>query len=121
MTNFYIGQQVINIGTTATVVGFHKITGDLILEEPGTGRWIADPAKTLVCCVGPIPMMKAVAAWAEGKGMKCFVSMEQRMACGAGICLCCTVKVKDDGPDGYKNVRCCKEGPVFDSREVAWS
>ena len=52
--------------------------------------------------------------------MKCFVSMEQRMACGAGICLCCTVKVKDDGPDGFKNVRCCKEGPVFDSREVVW-
>ena len=46
MTNFYIGQQVINLGITATVVGFHKITGDLILEEPETGRWIADPAKT---------------------------------------------------------------------------
>ena len=30
------------------------------------------------------------------------------------------VKVKDDGPDGFKNVRCCKEGPVFDSREVVW-
>ena len=46
MTHFYIGQQVINLGTIATVVGFPKITGDLILEEPGTGRWIADPAKT---------------------------------------------------------------------------
>ena len=33
MTNFYIGQQVINLGITATVVGFHKITKDLILEE----------------------------------------------------------------------------------------
>ena len=81
---------------------------------------INDPEKTLVCCVGPIPMMKAVGAWASEKGLKCLVSMEQRMACGAGICLCCTVKVKDDGPDGYKNVRCCKEGPVFDSREVVW-
>lgn len=81
---------------------------------------IADPSKTLICCVGPIPMMKAVSIWAEGKGMNCLVSMEQRMACGAGICLCCTVKVKDDGPDGYKNVRCCKEGPVFDSKEVVW-
>ena len=46
MTHFYIDQQVINLGTIATVVSFHKITGDLILEEPGTGRWIADPAKT---------------------------------------------------------------------------
>ncbi len=46
MTNFYIGQQVINFGITATVVGFHKITGDLILEAPKIGKWIADPAKT---------------------------------------------------------------------------
>ena len=81
---------------------------------------ISDPSKTLICCVGPIPMMKAVSAWADEKGMKCLVSMEQRMACGAGICLCCTVKVKDEGPDGFKNVRCCKDGPVFDSREVVW-
>lgn len=81
---------------------------------------ISDPSKTLICCVGPIPMMKAVASWAAEKNMNCLVSMEQRMACGAGICLCCTVKVKDDGPDGFKNVRCCKDGPVFDSREVVW-
>ncbi len=81
---------------------------------------ISDPSKTLICCVGPIPMMKAVSAWAAEKNMNCLVSMEQRMACGAGICLCCTVKVKDDGPDGFKNVRCCKDGPVFDSREVVW-
>ena len=81
---------------------------------------ISDLSKTLICCVGPIPMMKAVSAWAQEKGMNCQVSMEQRMACGAGICLCCTVKVKDEGPDGFKNVRCCKDGPVFDSREVVW-
>jgi len=81
---------------------------------------ISDPSKTLICCVGPIHMMKAVASWAAEKNMNCLVSMEQRMACGAGICLCCTVKVKDDGPDGFKNVRCCKDGPVFDSREVVW-
>ena len=81
---------------------------------------IDDYGKTLVCCVGPVPMMKAVNAWCADKGIKCLVSMEQRMACGAGICLCCTVKVKDDGPEGYKNVRCCKEGPVFDGGEVVW-
>lgn len=81
---------------------------------------ISEPSKTLICCVGPIPMMKAVSSWAEEKGLKCLVSMEQRMGCGVGICLCCTVKVKDEGPEGFKNVRCCKEGPVFDSKEVVW-
>lgn len=81
---------------------------------------IDDPLKTLVCCVGPVPMMRAVSNWASDKGLKCLVSMEQHMACGAGICLCCTVKVKDEGPDGFKNVRCCMDGPVLDSREVVW-
>lgn len=81
---------------------------------------IDNTSKTLICCVGPVPMMKAVSAWAYEKGINCQVSMEQRMACGAGICLCCTVKVKDEDPDGFKNVRCCKDGPVFDSREVVW-
>lgn len=45
MTNFTIGQQVINLGITATVVDFHKITGDPILWAPGTGKWLADAAK----------------------------------------------------------------------------
>nr|MCR4689524.1 dihydroorotate dehydrogenase electron transfer subunit [Saccharofermentans sp.] len=66
-----------------------------------------------VFCVGPIVMMKAVGQWAASKGLKCFVSMEQRMACGIGICLCCIVKVKADNEDGYYNKRCCKDGPVF--------
>lgn len=50
MENFKIGQKVINYGITATVVGFHKTTGDfvldLVLEAPEVGRWLADPAKT---------------------------------------------------------------------------
>ena len=133
-------ETLTSLGKNVTVCEGFRNASQVILNKPGyvlttdsgdtgiKGTVIAgldtleikDPSNTLVCCVGPIPMMKAVGAWAGEKNMKCLVSMEQRMACGAGICLCCTVKVKDDGPDGYKNVRCCKEGPVFDSREVVW-
>ncbi len=45
MTNFTLGSQTINFGITATVVGRHEATGSLILEAPGIGRWLADPAK----------------------------------------------------------------------------
>ncbi len=45
MTDLHIGQQVINFGEKATVVDFHKITGDPILWAPGIGKWIADAAK----------------------------------------------------------------------------
>lgn len=75
----------------------------------------------VVMCVGPLPMMKAVGKWAEEKGLKCFVSMEQRMACGIGICLVCICKVKAEANgEEFKHVRCCKDGPVFPYEEVIW-
>ena len=80
---------------------------------------IAD--NTAVLCVGPLPMMKAVGSWAQSRGLKCFVSMEQRMACGIGICLVCVCKVKSE-QEGvpFDHVRCCKDGPVFPYEEVVW-
>lgn len=72
-----------------------------------------------VCCVGPLPMMKAVGEWATSVGLKCFVSMEQRMACGIGICLVCVCKLKAEAEgEEFKHVRCCKDGPVFPFEEV---
>ena len=53
MTRFIIGRQVKNFGVIATVIGFHSITGDLILEAAGIGKWIADPAK---CEPAPAPV-----------------------------------------------------------------
>ncbi|MCR5061326.1 MAG: dihydroorotate dehydrogenase electron transfer subunit [Saccharofermentans sp.] len=74
---------------------------------------------TVVCCVGPVPMMKAVGEWATGKGLRCFISMEQRMACGVGICLVCVCKIKaEEEGKPFEHVRCCKDGPVFDYKEI---
>lgn len=74
---------------------------------------------TTVCCVGPVPMMKAVGNWASGKGLKCYISMEQRMACGIGICLVCVCKKKaEEEGIPFEHVRCCKDGPVFEFGEV---
>ena len=64
---------------------------------------------------GPHPMLKAVNHIADSSGIPCQVSMEEHMACGIGVCLGCPVKVKSGG---YRMV--CKDGPVFDSKEIAW-
>ena len=64
---------------------------------------------------GPHPMLKAVSHIADTSGIPCQVSMEERLACGVGVCLGCPVKVKSGG---YKMV--CKDGPVFDAKEIAW-
>ncbi len=63
---------------------------------------------------GPTPMLKAVAAWAKEHETACEVSLEHKMACGIGACLCCV----EDTKDGHVCV--CKEGPVFSIDKLLW-
>jgi dihydroorotate dehydrogenase electron transfer subunit len=64
---------------------------------------------------GPHPMLAAVSHIAAEHAVPCYVSAEERMACGLGACMGCSIPMK---AGGYK--RACKEGPVFDSREIEW-
>lgn len=72
----------------------------------------------LIVACGPLPMLKATAAIAEQEGIACQVSLEQRMACGIGACLVCACRTVKDGREIHSHV--CKDGPVFDGREVIW-
>jgi dihydroorotate dehydrogenase electron transfer subunit len=63
---------------------------------------------------GPGPMMKAVAEIAKNKGIHCLASLENMMACGFGICLCCVAPTQEG------NKRVCYEGPVFDINYLKW-
>ena len=75
-------------------------------------------AEVIYAC-GPMPMLRALAAYAKEKGIDCYISMEERMACGIGACLACVCKSKEkDEHTNVNNKRICKEGPVFDAREV---
>ncbi|MBQ4370359.1 MAG: dihydroorotate dehydrogenase electron transfer subunit, partial [Oscillospiraceae bacterium] len=47
-----------------------------------------------------------------------YVSLEERMGCGVGACLVCSVKIKT--ADGWKYERVCRDGPVFNAEEVCW-
>ncbi len=71
---------------------------------------------TEVLACGPRPMLRAVAKTAEESGVPCLVSLEERMACGVGACLGCAVRMS-----GGKMKHVCKDGPVFDAREVDWN
>jgi dihydroorotate dehydrogenase electron transfer subunit len=67
-------------------------------------------------------MLKAIAEYAEAKGMEARISLEERMACGIGACLGCVCKSKEkDHHTNVNNMRVCKDGPVFDAREVKFS
>ena len=72
----------------------------------------------IIYACGPMVMLKGVAAIAEQNGIECQVSLEQRMACGVGACLVCVCRTVRDGKEIFSHV--CKDGPVFDSKEVAF-
>lgn len=72
----------------------------------------------IIYACGPKPMLKAISNYAKENNISCQVSMEQRMACGLGACVGCVIKIKEDDRIVFKKV--CKDGPVFDGKEVAW-
>lgn len=75
-------------------------------------------ADVIFAC-GPAPMLRAIKAYAEEKSIPCWISMEERMACGVGACLACVCKSKEiDSHSHVHNKRVCKDGPVFLSTEV---
>ncbi|MBR5116702.1 MAG: dihydroorotate dehydrogenase electron transfer subunit [Lachnospiraceae bacterium] len=83
------------------------------------------PCDVLFAC-GPMPMLRALAQFAEkqrqaGKDIRCYVSLEERMACGIGACLGCVTKTTAvDEHSRVRNARICVEGPVFDAEAIAW-
>lgn len=70
----------------------------------------------IIYTCGPVPMMKKVAEAAEKHGVKCQLSMEERMGCGIGACLVCACKVKYGEDWEYGHV--CSDGPVFWSDRI---
>lgn len=73
----------------------------------------------IIYACGPSPMLRAIKQYAEEKKIVCYVSMEEKMACGIGACLACVCQSKEvDGHSHVHNKRVCKDGPVFLSTEV---
>jgi dihydroorotate dehydrogenase electron transfer subunit len=77
--------------------------------EDGDAAWYA---------CGPQPMLRALAGRLESRGIEgAQFSLEERMACGFGVCQACIVP-RRERPPAYRLL--CMEGPVVDPREVAW-
>lgn len=73
----------------------------------------------VIYACGPAPMLRAVKEYASAHGILCYISMEERMACGIGACLACVCRTKEvDEHTHVHNTRICKDGPVFLAEEV---
>lgn len=75
-------------------------------------------ADVIYAC-GPTPMLKALKAYAAENGIECWISLEEKMACGIGACLGCVCHTKEiDHHSNVRNTRICKDGPVFLADDV---
>lgn len=99
------------VATDDGSLGYHGFVDALVRRE-----LTEDKAYDAVLACGPKPMLRNVARVAEEFGVPCLVSMEERMGCGVGACLVCACDMADGS---RKHV--CKDGPVFDSKEVDWN
>lgn len=100
----YISTEDGSVGTKGNVM-------DAIREN-------AIDADIIYAC-GPTPMLRVIKQYAEERNIVCYISMEERMACGIGACLACVCKSKEkDHHSNVNNKRICKDGPVFLSTEV---
>ncbi len=98
------------VATDDGSMGYHGFVDALVRQELEQ-----DKNYDAVLACGPKPMLRSVAKAAEKFGIPCQVSMEERMGCGVGACLVCACDMTDGS---RKHV--CKDGPVFDAKEVDW-
>lgn len=100
----YLATEDGSIGTKGNVI-------DAIRENALRGD--------IIFACGPTPMLGAIKTFAEETKMECYISMEERMACGIGACLACVCQSKEvDDHSHVHNKRICKDGPVFEASEV---
>jgi dihydroorotate dehydrogenase electron transfer subunit len=106
------------VATDDGSAGYRGFVTDRLLE------WIeqsdAAPDKLMICACGPEAMLARTAQIAAEKNIDCQVSMEQRMACGIGLCQSCAVECRVQGSTETIYKLCCEHGPVFDAKEVVF-
>jgi dihydroorotate dehydrogenase electron transfer subunit len=89
-----------------------------LVTQPLTAELKRSSARRKLFACGPTPMLKAVARLAAQFDVPAELSLDEHLCCGVGVCLTCVVPIKTDG--GWEYQRTCTEGPVFDSRRIAW-
>lgn len=108
-------KQVSNQLTITTDDGSYSQKGfaiDFLKKDIETGK-----IDSIYAC-GPLPMLRAVRELALEKNIPCQISLEERMACGLGVCLGCAVKTAKSSKEAPEYWHVCKAGPVFQAKDV---
>ncbi len=115
--NTFLTDDFIDLNTKLVLTsddGSLGIKGNVI-----DGMKQAQLSADVIFACGPTPMLRGIKAFAEERKITCYISLEERMACGVGACLGCVCKSKEiDDHSKVNNKRVCKDGPVFLAEEV---
>jgi len=104
--------QSLKIATDNGTAGHHGFVTQLLAQDLEES-----PGESVIYACGPHPMMRVVKSIAERYGVPAYLSMEETMGCGIGICIGCPIPgVTPDGQSTY--YLCCKDGPIFPSTVV---
>ncbi len=114
------GRWQVSVDDPVDVPAGQEAWTGLVTELAARHPALQDDRPRVVMSCGPLPLLKAVAAWAADKGWACHVSLEEHMGCGYGACKGCVVPVRDTSDAGWRNATCCQEGPVFPAAEIRW-
>jgi dihydroorotate dehydrogenase electron transfer subunit len=133
LSDFRKARATVRVATEDGSLGHRGLVTDLL---DSFLRSSVDGERSSVYACGPHPMLEAVARLAEHYRVPCQLSLEADMACGFGACMGCVIPVHSSGfmVHGKKQTMtyepstmnqtsyklCCKDGPVFDAREIAW-
>jgi dihydroorotate dehydrogenase electron transfer subunit len=102
------------IATEDGSMGYKGTVIDLFLFQKK--RFKRNKSVYIYSC-GPVEMLKELAKAVKFKEAVCQASLEARMGCGFGACWGCVAKTTDPKTP-YQRV--CKEGPVFNLKDIAW-
>ena len=97
----------------------HVFPGSLVTEPYAAYVKRNNHLKIQTFTCGPLPMMQKVHEITEQYGIKSYVLMEKRMACGIGVCFSCICKTLVNGV--HHNSRVCIEGPIIESKQINWN
>ncbi len=117
LLGFRSSDLLVDIDIFETFGPVHIASDDGSVGEEGTvmdHSVLKAPSFDRIYTCGPEVMMKAVGDYAGERDIPCEASLENTMACGFGVCLCCIQQTV------HGNLRVCMEGPVFDTKDIIW-
>jgi dihydroorotate dehydrogenase electron transfer subunit len=107
-----------HIATDDGSAGFRGFVTDCVRQW--LKKHAPDAGETIIYGCGPERMLAEVAKLADEHNIHCQVSMERMMACGIGVCQSCAVETRATSQTETVYKLCCKDGPVFDAKEVVF-